>query len=795
MPYRQNGSATLWSLRALFQGVDVPEKHVPGLRAQQMNSMSRITNVIILSNVLNIIAVLGIFLNNGHVQFLVAWSVCGLIINIGAWLKYQQFLRIDPNRRSNRRAIADFTRVAICNGLLWGLAPIVVLGAADVQGQMVMGIISAGMMFAGGFLLSRIPMAAIYYIVPAGLGLATALMLQTGPNYAILSILMLYYLIVLLVAVAWTNRQFVEQFLGRAAIQDQSQVIGLLLRDFEESTSDCLWQTDRQGKLLDIPIVSETGDPEWSSSNVLPRGENLIGIFHPGDARDKLVAALGQKVPFRDIVVPVRETTGDLRWWSVTGKPVIENDEFQGFRGVAADVTQSKLIEDRIAHMAHYDGLTGLPNRITIQERLEVQLRRALTPPACRALLMLDLDSFKWVNDTLGHPAGDELLRQVASRVRSLSAPGDFIARLGGDEFAMIVERSNVHALHGFLDQFAAEMSALYDVWGSTANCSASIGVRLFDPAIHDSRTMFRHADLALYQAKHLGKAKWCMFDDDLEIRAQARLDIQEELQRAIERNELRIHFQPIVDARTRETVACETLLRWQHPERGLVYPGEFIEHAEENGLITRMGEWVIRAALAEATRLPEHVRICVNISPLQVHSASLVSTIISAIAASKLDPRRLELEITEAALMSNAEFTLRRLHQLRTLGVRIALDDFGTGFSSLNYLRSFPFDRIKIDRTFVSDIETREDSQAITRSLVSLARSLGMQCTAEGVETPLQAEFLGELGCEELQGFFFSHAHPLEQLGHLVSLRERDMALPSVPPEPAETGVRSRAS
>lgn len=792
MPYREDGSATLWSLRKLMQDVEVPEKHVPALRAQQMNSMSRITNVIILSNVLNIIAILGIFLSYGQIHFLTAWSICGLIINIGAWFKYRHFLRIDPQRRSNRHAISDFTRVAICNGLLWGLAPIVVLGTADVQGQMVMGIITAGMMFAGGFLLSRIPVAAIYYIVPTGLGLATALMLQTGPKYAILSILMVYYLIVLLVAVAWTHRQFVEQFLGRAAIQDQSQLIGLLLRDFEESTSDTLWQTDASGMLQEIPVVSEAGDAAWSKNDMLRRGAVFTQVFHPGDARASLEAAIRARQPFRDQIVPIRSATGEMRWWSVTGKPVVEQGQFTGYRGVAADVTQSKKIEDRIAHMAHFDGLTGLPNRITMQEQLETLLKSPLKAPACRALLMMDLDSFKWVNDTLGHPAGDELLRQVASRIRSLSVSGDIVARLGGDEFAMIIERESMPALEGFLDNFAARMSELYDVWGSAANSSASIGVRLFESAIQDSRTMFRQADLALYQAKHLGKAKWCMFEEELEQRAQARLDIQEELQRAIERNELRIHFQPIVDAQTHETVACETLLRWEHPERGLVYPGEFIEHAEENGLITRMGEWVIRAALTEAARLPQHVRICVNISPLQVHSASLTSTIISAIAASKLDPGRLELEITETALMSNTEFTLRRLHQLRSLGVRIALDDFGTGFSSLNYLRSFPFDRIKIDRTFVSNIETRADSQAITQSMVSLARSLGMQCTAEGVETTLQAEYLRKLGCEELQGFFFSHAHPLEKLGHIVPLRaEAEVSAPAQVLEPA---LQSRA-
>ncbi|MBY9067407.1 EAL domain-containing protein [Hyphomonas sp. WL0036] len=790
MPERQDGSATLWSLGALLQGVDVPEKHVKGLRAQQMNSMSRITGVILLSNVLNIIAILGIFLNYGPTYFLYAWAVCGLIINVGAGIKHQRFQQIDPERRNNRRAIRDYIRVAISNGILWGLAPIVVMGAADVQGQMVMGIITAGMMFSGGFLLSRIPLAAVYYIVPLGLGLATALLMQSGTTNVILSILMVYYLIVLLVAVAWTNRQFVDQFLGRAAIQEQSQLIGLLLRDFEESTSDALWQTDAAGRLQEVPLVGEANEPAWTTVEALRRGAMFAETFRPGEWRDQLEAAMNSGMPFRDLIVPLKGGE-EVCWWSITGKPVIEDGQFLGFRGVATDVTQSKEIEDRVAHMAHFDGLTGLPNRVTMQDKLDKLLRRAPADHSVRALLMMDLDSFKWVNDTLGHPAGDELLRQVAVRIQSLSGPNDFVARLGGDEFAMIVERSGLGELELFLDQFAAEMAELYDIWGSTANSSASIGVRLFDTATLDSRTMFRHADLALYQAKHLGKAKWCMFEVELEQRAQARLDIQRDLQRAIEQNELRIHFQPIVSAATQETVACETLLRWQHPDRGLVFPGEFIEHAEENGLITRMGEWVIRAALAEATRLPEHIRICVNISPLQVHSASLVSTIVSAIAANKIAPNRLELEITETALMSNTEFTIRRLHQLKALGVRIALDDFGTGYSSLNYLRSFPFDRIKIDRMFVSDIESRADSQAITLATVNLARSLGMQCTAEGVETTYQADYLRKAGCEELQGFFISRAQPLDQLSHLIQLR-KPVTVPHL--HIVETPARSRA-
>ncbi len=297
-------------------------------------------------------------------------------------------------------------------------------------------------------------------------------------------------------------------------------------------------------------------------------------------------------------------------------------------------------------------------------------------------------------------------------------------------------------------------LSEPYDIWGSTANCSASVGVRLFDSFTQDVRVLLKHADLALYQAKKLGKGNWCMFSDELDEKARARQQIEADLHRALDNDELRVFFQPVVDAATLEISGFETLLRWDHPKRGLVYPGEFIEHAEDIGLITRIGDWVIRAAMSEARRLPDHIGISVNISPLQIHSQSLVPTIMQAIAANGIAPERLELEITESVLMSDTEFTLQRLHQIKTIGVRIALDDFGTGFSSLSYLRSFPFDKIKIDKSFVSDLESRADNRAIAVATLNLARSLGMSCTAEGVETGFQADFCATMAATTCKAF-----------------------------------------
>lgn len=787
-----------------FTEIVVPENRIAGFQAQQMLSMSRITIIILLSNIINILAVVAIFISNAPFQVLVMWAGIGLAVNSAAFLKHVQFLQIPPHKRNNRKALRDYIQCSVMNGLLWGTGPLIAHIDSDPHGHMMMGVIAAGMMFAGGFLLSRIPQAAYSFILPAGFGMALSLMMQNGQHYLMLSAMMVFYLVLLLIAVRWTHRQFVEQYLGEAAIHEQSQLISLLLRDFEESASDWLWQTDTHGVLCSIPMGPQgDGLQTGQSTGRMPIGRDFMSIFEPGDSRALLEEALTSQSAFRDVVLRLKGEQGEARWWSVTGKPVIENGLFQGFRGVAGDVTQSKEIEDRIARMAHFDSLTGLANRLTAQERLREAFQRPVFAPSCQAVLLMDLDNFKWVNDTLGHPAGDELLRQVAARLREICEPDDFIARLGGDEFALIVQRPHEEALEIFLDRMSTEMGKGYDIWGSNASCSASVGVRIFDKGVAEARILMQHADLALYQAKHLGKAKWCMFSSELEDRAQARLEIREEFQKALEQDELRVFFQPVVDAQSHKVVACETLVRWDHPRRGLVYPGEFIEHAEENGLITRMGEWVIRAALAQAARLPSDLRISVNISPLQIHSVTLVSTIVNAIAANGIDPARLELEITETALMSNTSATLRRLHQLRDLGITIALDDFGTGYSSLSLLRAFPFDRIKIDRQFVSDMESRTDSQAITMATVNLAKSLGMRCTAEGVETLYQAEFLRDMGCEELQGFFISRALPLDQLTHLIDVRPQPEAQ-TAPAEPiavkpkiapgSETAAQSKA-
>ena len=755
--------------------MQVSSKREQAWRENQLEIMRVITLPLIFSNLVNACVIWLSFRDTDARAFLSVWMLA-IIILCGAGFLSDRLRRGGArDLPALRRRVKHFTFGVALAGILWGICPMLIIGAAENYGQLIIGVILTGIMFIGALLMSRIPRAAVAFIVPIGIGLMAEMQFQQDPKHLYATFLTIVYVGILAMTIRWSHREFVRQTMNEEAVKEQSQLIGLLLRDFEESTSDWLWQTDEQGVLVDIPLMFETLEHQ---NDYLDFGSKLVSHFQPDESAKVLNISLMRRQGFRDIPLKLKGADED-RWLSLTGKPIFEDKAFKGFRGVASDITQSKEIEDRIAFMAHYDGLTGLPNRMNMQERLEKALCLPVTKNVERALVWLDLDNFKWVNDTLGHPTGDELLQHVAGRLNESSAEKDTVARISGDEFAMIVQRDSLSGLELFLDELTERLSIPYDLRGSTANCSASVGVRLFDAETRDARTMLKHADLALYQAKKLGKSTWCMFTPALDERAQAQLQIEADLHSALERNEFRLHFQPQVDAHSHEMVGCEALLRWMHPERGLVYPGDFIEHAEDNGLITRIGDWVIRAALAEARRLPEHVKVSVNISPLQIHSANLMSTIVNAIAANNIDPRRLELEITESVLMSDTHFTLKRLHKLKQIGVGIALDDFGTGYSSLSYLRSFPFDKIKIDKSFVRDIESRSDSRAITQATISLAHSLGMRCTAEGVETQFQAEFLRDIGCQELQGFFISRAKPLDDLTHVVNLRPREDVQP----------------
>jgi diguanylate cyclase (GGDEF)-like protein/PAS domain S-box-containing protein len=445
---------------------------------------------------------------------------------------------------------------------------------------------------------------------------------------------------------------------------------------------------------------------------------------------------------------------------------------------VVDDVTERRRADEKIAHLAHYDALTDLPNRVLFREQIERELRKAVKGEKF-ALLYIDIDEFKSINDSLGHHVGDELLKTIAARIKDCIKPTDLIARLGGDEFAVIQTAvGSVADAIEFVTRIHDAIRQPCQCLGHHLSTDASIGIALAPQDGTELDQLIKNADLAMYAAKAEGRRTHRFFEPAMDARAKARLTMEQDLRQAMVDGGFEIHYQPLLDLRSNGVTGCEALLRWRHPERGMVSPAEFIPLAEDTGLINELGDWVLQTACAEAATWPHHIRLAVNVSPIQLKNQTLALRIAGALAASGLTPSRLEIEITEAVLIHDDETALAILHQLRAIGVRIALDDFGTGFSSLSYLKRFPFDKIKIDRCFVSDIEV-DGSAAIVQAVVNIAAARNMTTTAEGVETEQQREILRKLGCTEMQGYLFSAAKPALEIRRLLGAhREKAQAL-----------------
>jgi diguanylate cyclase (GGDEF)-like protein/PAS domain S-box-containing protein len=449
-----------------------------------------------------------------------------------------------------------------------------------------------------------------------------------------------------------------------------------------------------------------------------------------------------------------------------------ETDAPRYLINVVEDVTDRRKASETIAHLAHYDSLTDLPNRVLFRQQIERELRKA-SKGGQFALLYIDIDEFKGINDSLGHHIGDELLKSVAVRIKSCIKASDLIARLGGDEFAVIQTAISGSAdVEDFVKRLYHAIRQPYHCLGHHLSSDASIGIAMAPQDGTDLDQLIKNADLAMYAAKAGGRRIHRFFEPTMDACAKARLSMEQDLRRALMHGGFELHYQPVVSLRHGEVTGCEALLRWRHPERGMVSPAEFIPVAEDTGLINELGDWVLQTACAEAVRWPDHVRIAVNVSPVQLKNPTLALRIAAALAASGLEPSRLEIEITEAVLIRDDEAALAILHQLRKIGVRIALDDFGTGYSSLSYLKRFPFDKIKIDRSFVSDIMEVTGSSSIVQAVVSIASSLNMTTTAEGVERDGQRELLRALGCTEMQGFLFSAARPGNEVRQFFTTR-----------------------
>jgi diguanylate cyclase (GGDEF)-like protein len=487
------------------------------------------------------------------------------------------------------------------------------------------------------------------------------------------------------------------------------------------------------------------------------------GTLHhdPEEYRTELLEGLAQG-KITNLIVE----TAEGREVSVKSSPMAAG----GWVATHEDITERRRAEAQVAYMAHHDALTDLPNRLRFHEHLQQMLVRSKRGEHF-AVFCLDLDHFKDVNDALGHPLGDLLLKSAADRLRRCIRGTDMVARLGGDEFAIMqAAASQPTEATTLASRLVEAISAPYELDAHQVVVGLSIGIALAPNDGLDPDELMRNADMALYRAKADGRGIYRFFEPEMDALMQARRTLELDLRKAIANGEFELFYQPLVDMQTERVTGFEALIRWQHPERGLIPPMDFIPIAEETGLIVPLGNWVLRQSCLEAAAWPGDVRIAVNLSPNQFKNKSLLPTVISALGTSGLSPTRLELEITESVLLQDSDATLALLLQLRGLGIRISMDDFGTGYSSLSYLRKFPFDKIKIDQSFICDMSDHGDSLAIVRAVVAMGSSLCIGTTAEGVETPEQFEQLKLEGCTEVQGYLFSPPRPAAEVAALLS-------------------------
>ena len=541
-----------------------------------------------------------------------------------------------------------------------------------------------------------------------------------------------------------------------------------LLDNFEDLEIGWFWATDPSGSLI---YLSESAARALGCEPEQIVGRKLTNLFveeRNGDLEEverPLPFLISARNSFSALPARIKLQDADQEvWWSISGKPQFDTEgHFVGYRGGAKDITAARERDRDASRLAKFDTLTGLANRHRMEKRLTALLTAYKAAKRSCALMMLDLDRFKQVNDTLGHPAGDELLKQVAQRLRSIIGDKGEIGRLGGDEFQVILPDMDDRGQLGELAQRLIQMvSQPYSIDGSRAIIGTSVGVAIAPYDGLESDELVSSADLALYAAKGGGRGQFRFYSADLKDGARTRKRIEEDLRDALQHDQLELHYQPLVCAKTRKVKGFESLMRWNHPERGWISPGLFIPIAEETSIIADIGEWALMQACRDAASWPGGIRVAVNVSPVQFANEDFPSVVQRALDGSGLAANRLELEITESVFMSDPHATNRMFKRLKHIGVRLALDDFGTGYSSLGYLRDAPFDKLKIDQSFVrgSTVEGNNNFAIIT-AVVSLAKALRMETVAEGVEAMDELELVTDRGADLIQGFIFAKAMP----------------------------------
>lgn len=748
-------------------------KHGDIVRRAQLDNSLRLAKLAALGSVINGCVASATMWSSGWHKAVAAWLMVIVTVAGARVMHCQKALSEDGAALVLNRDERIVRLLALTNGIAWGTGIILAAVIASPTQFNLLAMLIGGMLGAATITYGPLPRAAYCFGAPVMVGSVGAWMVS--PHVATFAgiLLILFYCTVLVRAMRSNEQLFISKIGNQEALRESSDTVRLLLNDYEEQSSDWLWEIDANGVVID-PSHRFTQACGVNPGQMVDA--KFVEIFSLSPERAALEDYIWSAQDFRGLTLKL-EIDDSPRWWTLSARA----HENGGMRGVASDVTAHKLAEQRISYMAHYDGLTDLANRVLFNETLHRALRR-LTDGQRSAVLCLDLDQFKSVNDTLGHPIGDKLLCDVAKRITQATRQEDLVARLGGDEFAVLLHKiPNDRDVEQCAQRIINAIERPFVIEGMQVMTSASIGIAVVGRGEVDAPEMMKQADLALYSAKLNGRNRYAFFEPGMDDAARERRELEMELRAALAKDEFELHYQPLINLSSGQTVSYEALVRWNHPRRGVIMPAAFIPIAEETGLIVQIGEWVIRHATREVANWPGHLRVSVNLSPAQMRSANLVPTIISAVAHAGIEPQQLELEITESVLMQDSETNIAILHKLRDFGVRISLDDFGTGYSSLNYLRSFPFDKIKIDRCFIEDIGAREDCLAIVRAVTSLANSLGITSTAEGVENTAQLDLLRAEGCTEVQGFLISRPTPAQHLADLHQFQVATAELPGI--------------
>ncbi len=742
-----------------IDSLDAPKASM--LRAKRIETMVSVTPLMMLANVINA-TLIAFLVGTAETWFIFPWT---LSIYVAAGIGLVHWRRSSSRAKINsvsENGLFKAAKGAAVLGVFWGALPALLYPVSDYHTKLIIIAVTSGMLGGGALSLYVVPPAINAWILTITAGGLLGLMASGNwEDRAIASLLMIFAFSLWKASKSMSNT-FASNVVTRFELAEKSETIGLLLKEYTDNASDWLWELDSNGRFVrggnefghQLGIGIDAIDPNLISSAKSPKDEFEV------DSRSlsEVWTCFSNQESFHDLQISSKKP-GARRWVSISGKPQInENGVFSGYRGFASNITESKLAEERIAYLAHNDALTGLVNRASFSAALQRKFNDKESTEFW-AVLFLDLDGFKHVNDANGHGIGDGLLTEVARRLKQTVDAGDVVARLGGDEFAVLCSSaSSLQALTVLSEKLIKSLSSPYEIENLLIDVSVSIGVAIGIADGRDQHTLLNNADLALYRAKEEGKGTFRFYKLEMDEIVKERRNLERDLRNALQNGELELYYQPLVSSDDFKTVGFEALLRWNHPIRGEISPTEFVPIAERMGLISEIGEWVVIQACREAATWPHHLSVAVNLSAPQFHEERIVKSVTEALMGSGLDPNQLEIEITEGLFIENTREVIRSLRELKNMGVSIAMDDFGTGYSSLSYLLRFPFDKLKIDRSFVTSVDTDEVAKNVFESIVKLASVLELTVTAEGVETKDQLDVLKRMNCTRFQGYAFGY-------------------------------------